>query len=91
MIITAFRTGPTLASTGLLPECKVLGTEECAYCGLPYILVLTDAKEAADEVCNRCAVHFDLLRKAITNAHAAGHPNARMHSDGITVQVAGER
>ena len=86
MIITAFRAGPILASTGLLPQCRVLRTEECEFCGLPYILVVTDARELPEDICRCPPVHFNLLRQAITNAHAAGHPNSRLRSDGVTVQ-----
>lgn len=85
MIITAFRTGPALASTGLLPHCQVLRTEECAHCGLPYILVVTDGKDSPADICRCAPNHFALLREAITNAHAAGHPDVRLHSDGSKV------
>jgi hypothetical protein len=86
MIVTAFRAGPTLASTGLLPQCRVLRTQECALCGLPYILVVTDGKERPEEICSCPPAHFDLLRQAITNSHATGHPNTRLRTDGVSVQ-----
>lgn len=85
MIVTAFRTGPALVSTGLLPQCQVLRTEECALCGLPYILVVTDGKNSPAEICRCAPEHFALLREAITNSHAAGHPDTRLRSDGFRV------
>lgn len=85
MIITAFRTGPALASTGLLPNCHVLRTEECALCGLPYILVITDSRDSPTDMCRCEHDHYALLREAITNAHAAGHPDVKLHTDGSKV------
>jgi hypothetical protein len=86
MIITAFRAGPSLASTGLLPDCTVLCTRECTFCGLAYIVILTGCRRSADQVCDELLAHFALLSTAITSAHDLGHPFRRLSTDGQTVE-----
>lgn len=83
MTVTAYRAGPALASTGLLPSCTVLCTEECSICGLPYILVLADAHQHPDE--SDLRAHVDRLQQAITQSHTDGHTSTRLCCDGVQV------
>ena len=85
MIVTAYRTGPALVSTGLLPECTILGSEECSVCGLPYIMVLTNRESRDQKPLGDLPAHFALLRRAIAQSHTDGHVCACLVSDGLTV------
>jgi len=87
MVITAYRVGSSLASAGILPECRVLRGEECELCGLAYILVITEGDTTANEISEHPPRHFDLLRDAITNSHEAGHVCSRLRSDGTSVHM----